>query len=119
MAIIKLPPSDFLSIETVAQLASFLGISIQKLRFILYKAPNKYTEFEIPKKGGGSRQIASPVPLLKNIQLQLKPHFDQAYRPTSATHGYVNDKSVITNASKHLACIPLRQVTKNEQYWKQ
>ena len=60
-------------IITRNDLADFLGISHSKLTYVLYtlKPDNCYTEFTIPKRNGGSREISAPNPKLKVIQKRL------------------------------------------------
>lgn len=45
-----------------SDVAALLQTSLQGLTAILYMLPiaNRYTVFEIPKKGGGSRTIKAP-----------------------------------------------------------
>lgn len=93
--------SAFLSITTSEELASFFNIDNKKLNFLLYKIRTKYIQFEIPKKSGGTRKILSPIPPLKNIQDKLKNVLDEIYNPSRVVHGYVDDKSIVSNAKKH------------------
>ena len=53
---------DFLNIKTHNELASYFGITYSTLTKIIYKTDDeyKYHQFQIPKKGGGHRNISSP-----------------------------------------------------------
>jgi hypothetical protein len=51
-------------------LAVLLGFKASAVAFLLHKMPaaNRYTSYTIPKKGGGVRQIAAPIPQLKKLR---------------------------------------------------
>ncbi len=55
---------------TRRELALMLGFQPKMLTSILYLTPDasKYTTFKVPKKSGGMREIAAPIPKLKNLQ---------------------------------------------------
>lgn len=93
--------SLFLNIKTDVQLASYLGIELKKLNFLLYKAKERYVQFDIPKKSGGSRKILAPIPPLRELQYRIRDALEEIYVPTRYTHGYVESRSIVTNASKH------------------
>jgi RNA-directed DNA polymerase len=88
-----------------------LGFQPKMLTSILYLTPDasKYTVFEIPKKSGGMRKIAAPIPKLKNLQRCLS---DLLYRCLSermtesphrftSQYGYFMERSVEDNAECH------------------
>ena len=58
---------------TRTDVATLLQTSLQGLTSILYMLPiaNRYTVFEIPKKGGGTRTIKAPDEKLKLLQQKL------------------------------------------------
>jgi retron-type reverse transcriptase len=93
--------SAFLSIRTDTELALYLDIDLNKLNYLLYKATDKYIQFEIPKKNGGTRKIQSPSSLLKKLQNKIKAALVEIYAPTKAAHGYLSNRSIVTNAEKH------------------
>ncbi len=93
--------SAFLSLKTDIELALFLDIDVKKLNYLLYKVTDKYIQFEIPKKNGSTRKIQSPSSLLKKLQNKIKAALVEIYVPTKAAHGYLSDKSIVTNAEKH------------------
>lgn len=104
-------------ITTRAQLASLLSVQDSFLTYVLYnlKPANQYTRFSIPKKNGGVRQIFAPTDKLKTLQSNLsvllldcideinKSHQkkNKEYKPT-LSHGFVRERSIITNAMMHL-----------------
>jgi hypothetical protein len=63
---------------------------------------SNYVEWCVPKKRGGLRIICSPKPRLKSVQLKIKESIlDRAPVHLSA-HGFVRDRSIVTNASAHV-----------------
>lgn len=98
--------------KKLGDLAQLLGFAPKGLAFILYKIPDadKYTSFEIPKRGGGSRQINAPVPQLALAQKRLAEklyecldELQKAKPPLrrSLAHGFERGRSIITNANLH------------------
>ena len=61
------------SAKTLGDLATLVGFTPSGLSFVLYKQSMaaKYYEFEVPKKGGGTRKISAPLGALKKIQRGL------------------------------------------------
>lgn len=53
------------------ELAVLLGFKPKALSYLLFHEKNKYFEFDIPKKGGGTRKISAPCSSLKNLQKRL------------------------------------------------
>ncbi|WP_296075347.1 retron Ec67 family RNA-directed DNA polymerase/endonuclease [uncultured Agrobacterium sp.] len=100
--------------QNLSDLARVLRVSPKGLSYILYKIPVhlKYTQFEMPKKSGGTRTISSPDRRLKFVQSQLArllyacqreivPVEEHAKRVLS--HGFQKKRglSIHTNAGKH------------------
>lgn len=94
----------FLDIETPEELAAFLGMSYASLSQVIYRTGDryKYTQFEIPKRGGGARTISAPSRRLKAIQAQLKDILEAVYKPKPSAQGFVRGRSIVTNARHHL-----------------
>ena len=61
-----------------------------------------YTTFTIKKKSGKDRTIHSPVKGLKEIQKALNIILQCMYEPHAAATGFVNGKSIVYNAKKHV-----------------
>lgn len=61
-----------------------------------------YKEFEIPKRTGGTRRITAPVGKLKDIQNCIAIILSPYYLVPDCVHGFVEGRSVATNASKHI-----------------
>lgn len=84
-------------------LADFLGIQPKNLAYIIYRVPeeNRYHSFDIPKKNGSKRHIDSPNIKLKSIQRTLAKGLIDVYPGKFCVHGYVKEKSILTNALSH------------------
>ena len=90
-------------------LAELLGYKPKSLAYILYKIKDgeKYTEFSIPKKNGGVRQIKAPIDQLKQLQRRLADLLNQCFdeinkkgkQKKSISHGFRKKHSIITNAN--------------------
>ncbi|MCY9845981.1 reverse transcriptase domain-containing protein [Vibrio caribbeanicus] len=92
------------SVKNLDDLALCLGVSKKVLAYFAYYAPNekKYKTFNINKKGGGSRTITAPTPKLKEIQLSIYHRLEPYYKPRKSVHGYVKNKSILSNAKTHV-----------------
>jgi RNA-directed DNA polymerase len=62
----------------------------------------RYKRFSIPKKRGGNRIILEPTPNLKIIQQKLLQVLYAVYEPKSSVHGFISEKSIVTNAEQHV-----------------
>ena len=60
-----------------------------------------YHQFKIQKKSGGERTILAPVKKMETIQKALAFLFQQIYLPNPAAHGFVKNKSIVSNAQLH------------------
>lgn len=85
------------------ELAAMVGTTWPHLRHLLFRAPasQRYRTFVVRKRGGGARFINAPASGLKSIQRTLADLLAQIYRPKASVHGFVNGRSIITNASYH------------------
>ncbi len=77
-------------------------ISIKQIYHYYFNLESKYTEHRIPKKSGAERVIHAPEQTLKRIQRQLSIIFTQLYQPTDAAHGFIPNRSIVTNAKTHV-----------------
>jgi RNA-directed DNA polymerase len=93
----------FFLLETPRDIASLLELDYSRLVYHLYIVPReqKYTSFTLKKRGGGEREIDAPATALKVIQRKLATVLEQVYKPKAPTHGYVAEKSIVTNARMH------------------
>lgn len=102
---------------TLHDVAALLGFKPQALSYLLYvlAETSKYKTFEIPKRAGGTRQIAAPVAELKLMQRRLADvlqncsdeinkanhRSDDDDHPDRIAHGFKRKRSIITNARRH------------------
>lgn len=93
-----------------ADLAALLGYTPKSFAYVLYKIPEqaKYNNFEIPKKGGGTRLIKAPIAQLKTLQRRLakllsscRAELDLAHKRPVLSHGFRKKYSIVTNARNH------------------
>ena len=102
---------------TKRELAGLLGIKTSVLTYSLYilKPDTQYYQFKRPKKNGGDRIISAPSGKLKSLQSSLstllldcideineKKFTSRRIRKPALSHGFVREKSIITNAMIHL-----------------
>lgn len=94
----------FLNIRTFSDIAEILEIKTKYLYFLLniLNDNKKYYKFEIPKKNGKFRTIYAPQKSLKNLQKKLYKILILFYITKVPVHGFVKNKSIITNANYHL-----------------
>lgn len=94
----------FLSLQTRQDIADLLEISDYQLRYHLYisNPHQRYNDFQIPKRSGGTRQIKAPISPLKIIQRKLNQVLQAVYQTKNCNHGFVKNKNVLTNAKEHL-----------------
>jgi len=96
--------SKFLEVETDRELASVLSTAYKTLKYNLYKVHDeyKYEVFEIKKRNGGIRRICAPISGIKRLQRNLAIILNHLHSPKFCVHGYVKERSIITNAKSHI-----------------
>lgn len=103
--------------HTIHDVAALLGFKTSALAYCLYSksAQPTYKKFHVPKKSGGTREIAAPIPQLKLLQRRLSDILqncleeirtthgrdDGSESPDQVIHGFVRNRSIITNARQH------------------
>ena len=103
-----IPRSEFVAkfrdLESLPDLAEFLDVAPTQLYHYAYRIDKSraYSTFEIPRRNGGMRRIDAPVRTLKFIQRLLHESLSRLYRPHRATHGFVHERSIVTNARQHV-----------------
>ena len=90
---------------TLQDIADFLGISANFLRYVLYGRNERksYRRFNIPKRSGGYRQISVPPNSLKIMQRKIAGALLALHPPKPSAHGFLRGRSVVTNAKRHEA----------------
>ena len=93
----------FYELESRKDVADILEITEAQLNRNLFSHSQSkaYITFEIPKKSGNPRSISTPITSLKIIQRKLCQILTSVYKPKPSTHGFTENRSIITNASKH------------------
>ena len=90
-------------LSTSQDVASYFGVSHGRMIWMLYKAheSQRYTAFEIPKRTGGMRPIHAPIGLVRELQDKLLLDLKQLYRAHPNAHGFIDGRSVASNAAEH------------------
>ncbi|WP_135209682.1 TIR domain-containing anti-phage reverse transcriptase [Vitreimonas flagellata] len=83
--------------------AIYFGVSFGKLTHALYRADDeqRYRAFEIPKRTGGMRQIYAPHGIIRECQEKLAPVLQEFYAAHPAAHGFIKERSILSNAKLH------------------
>src|SRR5262249_40547001 len=97
-------PKPFAGLQTREDVAQLLGASVAKLKFLLYGRPEsqRYIEFTLVKRRGGTRTILAPKNDLKVLQRRLADLLATAYRPREVAYAFVEGRSIADNADRHL-----------------
>lgn len=91
---------ELISFEDVAKL---LEVPQHVLWITLVKnKPYNYQEVSIPKKNGGSRTVYISSSSLFILQKKLKYILELMYNHHSTSHGFIKEKSILTNATRHV-----------------
>jgi len=62
----------------------------------------RYKQYAIPKSNGGIRIISEPKYWLKSVQRNLLSIFEKSYKPLDSSHGFIQRRSILTNAKPHV-----------------
>lgn len=92
-------------IETGERLASSIGFSQQRLRWLAFHNEQtrscNYHFFTVEKRSGGQRQLAAPRPHIDACSRWIQREILERIEAHPAAHGFVRGKSIQTNASLH------------------
>lgn len=101
----KLKENQLPVIETDKELADFLQIEYNTLRYLVYHRDvitfDNYYRFDIPKKSGEARHIAAPKTKLKAAQRQILEQILEKVEISNVSHGFIKSRSVLTGATSH------------------
>ena len=95
---------QFVNLQTFKDVAHLLELDHSHLIYHLYirkRIGNQYNKFKISKKSGGNRVILAPTTGLKVIQQKLNYILQLVYKSKPSVHGFMPQKSIVTNASPH------------------
>ena len=95
-----------LSVET--------GLTEAALKSVISTAPDRYKEYLIPKKNGGTRRIAHPAKELKMVQRALVAVFLNGLPIHPSASAYIKGKSIRDNALTHKDAGPLLKMDFND-----
>ncbi len=90
------------ALKSGTALLAYLGVTPAELRKIWWFRGRMYQTFEIAKGAGKSRVISAPDRRLKMLQRSIASLLSQMYKPRHPVHGFVPQRSVLTNAASHL-----------------
>lgn len=92
--------------NNITEAAASMNVDLAALRYLLYQRKvskiSHYHVFEVPKKSGGKRRISAPKKRLKNLQCWVLETILNRLSTGEAVHGFVRDRSIVTNAAPHL-----------------
>lgn len=90
-----------------ADLAAALRLPIPRLRWLAFhseaSAVSHYVRFRIPKKSGGTRELAAPHRDTAACQAWILHEILEKLPLNEAAHGFVRGRSTVTNAAPHVA----------------
>jgi retron-type reverse transcriptase len=93
-------------LATPADVAKALGVEVSRLRWLAFHseaaALTHYVRFQIPKKSGGTRELAAPHRDMARCQEWILTHVLERVALHDAAHGFVTARSTLTNARPHL-----------------
>lgn len=93
-------------LANVHALADKLGLSIPRLRWLIYHREvdtgTHYIRWTVPKRSGnGRRLISAPKPDLKRAQSWVARNITEHLPVHGAAHGFLTGRSTLTNAQVH------------------
>ncbi len=93
-------------LATPADVAKALGLEISRLRWLAFHseatAVTHYVRFQIPKKSGGTRELAAPHRDMARCQDWIRTQILDLVPLHDAAHGFVRARSTLSNATPHL-----------------
>jgi RNA-directed DNA polymerase len=98
-------------LATPADVAEAMGFPIPRLRWLAFHAEaatrTHYVRFTVPKRSGGTRELASPHRDLRKCQQWILWNVLAKLPVHEAAHGFVRGRSTVTNAGGHAgrACV--------------
>jgi retron-type reverse transcriptase len=83
-----------------------MGLTIPELRFLCFHAEAvekpHYVTFEVPKRSGGKRLLASPMPRLAKAQEWVLHEVLEKLATEEPAHGFIKGRSTVTCALPHV-----------------
>ena len=102
----RLAAANLPLLSTPADVATALGLPIRRLRWLAFHSDaatvSHYVRFTVPKKSGGTRQLAAPHQSLAAAQQWVLANVLSKVPAHDAAHGFVVGRSTVTNAGPHV-----------------
>lgn len=93
-------------LATPGDVAKALGLEVTRLRWLAFHseatAVTHYVRFQIPKKSGGTRELAAPHRDLARCQEWIRIQILERVALHDAAHGFVAGRSTLSNAKPHV-----------------
>lgn len=103
----RLAELELPELYTADDVAAAIGIEPHRLRWLCWHTAATprphYIAFEVPKRSGGTRQLAAPHAQLKHCQQWILRNILDRVPTHEAAHGFVRGRSTLTNAEGHVA----------------
>lgn len=92
-------------LSTPADIAGALGLTVPELRWLCFhnEAADRmhYVQFHVPKRSGGHRLLAAPLPKLARAQAWILRNLLDKIEIAGPAHGFIKGRSTVTNARPH------------------
>ncbi|MCA9692144.1 MAG: hypothetical protein KC636_21260, partial [Myxococcales bacterium] len=102
----RLAGANLPALASPEALAAAMQVGLGELRFLAFHRSvsriSHYRRFTVPKKTGGLRTIAAPMPRLKGAQRWILQHILDRVPVHEAAHGFLTMRSIVTNATPHV-----------------
>ena len=102
----KLTAAGLPVLATPSDIATAMGLTISRLRWLAFHTDaatrTHYIRFTIPKKSGGTRELAAPHKNLAAAQQWILDNILRKLPAHDAAHGFVTTRSTVTNALPHV-----------------
>ena len=95
---------NYRQLNSLQDLATFWQVDPYQLSYYAFHADKQreYRTFNIPRRNGKERRIDAPTRTLKYIQRLIHESLTRIYGPHDAVHGFLAQRSIVTNAKKHV-----------------
>ena len=95
---------NYSQLGSLRDLAAFWGIRPSQLSYYAFHIDKRtaYKTFRISRRNGRERRIEAPTPTLKYIQRLIHESLTRVYGPHPAVHGFLSQRSIVTNAQNHV-----------------
>jgi len=92
-------------LDTFLDIAQELDVSPERLQWLCYHrdsaTSDHYSRFEVPKRSGGTRLLASPKPALRQAQSWVNENILAPLPPSEAATAFRQGLSIVDNAKRH------------------